>query len=187
MKSPFLTKPELKKITGTENPVDQMKILGDLGIEPVCGAESFRREDIMAYMAGKGGNAVFAEYDRLEKREPSKRRSAAEIAVSELYTKHKRRATKTGIKWGLTKKDIAHLLARAEGKCEVTGLAFNNEVVKAFSRRPYAPSIDRIDSSKGYAPANCRLVCVVTNLAMNEWGDKVITAMAKAMKENGKI
>jgi hypothetical protein len=53
------------------------------------------------------------------------------------------------------------------GVCELTGTPFD------FSGRkgnPYAPSLDRIDSSKGYTRDNVRLVCFGLNAAMNVWG-----------------
>lgn len=79
----------------------------------------------------------------------------------------------------LSKEDERVLKRRCNGKCELTGLAF--DIGKgSWSRRPYAPSIDRIDSSKGYTTDNCRVVCVAINLAMNEWGEDVYKAVAMA-------
>ncbi len=52
-----------------------------------------------------------------------------------------------------------------------------------WRRAPWAPSVDRIDSSKGYVPGNVRLVCVAANLAMNEWGEDVLARVARAYVE----
>ena len=48
-----------------------------------------------------------------------------------------------------------------QGVCEVTGIAFERK----GDRRPFMPSIDRIDSSKGYTPENCRVVLWIINAA----------------------
>lgn len=49
------------------------------------------------------------------------------------------------------------------------------------ARRPYAPSLDRIDPGRGYEPDNVRLVCAVANFAMNAWGLEPVLHMARAM------
>ena len=58
-----------------------------------------------------------------------------------------------------------------EGRCAVSGLEFSEtQVGGGKARRPYAPSLDRIDPRRGYEPDNVRLVCAVANFAMNAWG-----------------
>lgn len=98
-------------------------------------------------------------------------------------------ARKRNIDFDLTPNDMRLLLVRSKGVCEVSGLAFtlaygNQPGVKAgqrVERRPWAPSIDRIDNLKGYYVENCRLVCCVANLAMNEWGEPVLHRLAHAV------
>jgi len=62
-------------------------------------------------------------------------------------------------------------------KCKVTGIDFDLSPINGKRTRPFAPRIDRIDSSKGYTPDNIRLVCFAVNMAMNEWGDEVFDRM----------
>jgi hypothetical protein len=64
------------------------------------------------------------------------------------------------------------------GTCEVTGLPFGNV---DSGHDPRAPSIDRLDSSLGYTPDNCRLVVWVYNRAKFIWTDAVILEMARAL------
>ncbi|WP_295403742.1 hypothetical protein [uncultured Thiocystis sp.] len=52
------------------------------------------------------------------------------------------------------------------------------------TKRPWMPSVDRIDSRLGYTPDNIRLVTVAANLAMGTWGDEVLYKMADAICRN---
>jgi len=73
------------------------------------------------------------------------------------------------------------LYARANGRCEVTGIRFDRMKPESASRRPWFPSIDRKDSRGNYSLENCRIVCVAVNIAMCEWGHFVLKRMARAM------
>src|SRR5690606_21411241 len=55
---------------------------------------------------------------------------------------------------------------------------FSLERRPGWFRRPFAPSLDRIDTSTGYEAGNCRLVCVLANIALNEWGEDVFARVA---------
>ncbi len=71
-----------------------------------------------------------------------------------------------------------------QGCCAVSGLAFTDEPHKeAFVKTPFAPSLDRIDSSRGYLKGNVRLVCIAANFALNEWGDDVLRRLAHGVVE----
>ena len=66
-----------------------------------------------------------------------------------------------------------------QGHCAVSGLEFTDEVHReAFVKTPFAPSVDRINSSKGYVKDNVRLVCTAANFALNQWGDDVLRRVA---------
>lgn len=67
---------------------------------------------------------------------------------------------------------LNNLLRRSGGKCMLTGIPFSSEQ-SSGRRRPWLPSLDRIDSSKGYTDGNMRLVCSAVNIALNDWGDEV--------------
>lgn len=58
------------------------------------------------------------------------------------------------------------------GCCEVSKIPFDMTAdCIAGSRRPFVPSVDRINSSLGYTPENVRIVCYIVNSAMGTWGD----------------
>jgi hypothetical protein len=51
-------------------------------------------------------------------------------------------------------------------------------------RNKFAPSIDRLDSSKGYTTDNCRVVIYQYNVAKGIWTDSDVLVMAQALIEN---
>jgi hypothetical protein len=98
----------------------------------------------------------------------------------QLWRGARERANKKGIEFTLTREWVLKRLAT--GVCEATGIRFNSET---FIGRcgPYSPSIDRIDSSKGYTPDNCRMICWALNMGLSEWGEEVYLDIAKAFIE----
>jgi hypothetical protein len=72
--------------------------------------------------------------------------------------------------------ELKTLLLRCNGRCEVSGMKLHT--VWQGKRHPMAPSIDRIDSTKGYVRGNCRVVCYAVNVAMLHWGEDVFGQIA---------
>lgn len=92
-------------------------------------------------------------------------------------TKYRQR---NGLANGLTEIQVRQLIARSNGKCEVTGLPFADGMPSHAKRRPFAPSIDRINSTLPYSIDNCRLVCFSVNVALNQWGDGIFDLICLA-------
>jgi hypothetical protein len=56
---------------------------------------------------------------------------------------------------GFTEEDMITVWERCEGRCAVSGLEFSETLVgTGRAKKPYAPSLDRIDRSRGYEPDN---------------------------------
>ena len=76
------------------------------------------------------------------------------------------------------------------GKCELTGLPFDFTPSKNSFRNLYSPSLDRIDSNKGYTKNNVRSVLSSVNCALGEYTDEemlpILEAMVKGIKNNVK-
>jgi hypothetical protein len=75
------------------------------------------------------------------------------------------------------------LIDDGRNKCAITKIKFIFDKGNT-SRRPFSPSIDRINSKLGYTKDNVRLVCVIVNLALNEFGDENFDKMCRAYVEN---
>lgn len=98
----------------------------------------------------------------------------------------RKRASVKGLPFELSQSDIRALWERCGGKCEITGIPFDFDLLEAkHARRPYAPSLDRINNDLGYSIDNLRVVCVAVNLAMNQWGEAVLLRIAACLFSNG--
>ena len=64
------------------------------------------------------------------------------------------------------------------GRCELSGLPFVFSSVNG-DRHPYAPSLDRKDSTKGYTTENCRIILWALNMALSNWGEGVYREIAR--------
>lgn len=95
----------------------------------------------------------------------------------------KQRAKLMSAEFDLDINFIDELYVSQKGRCALTDIEFIFDK-RDSSRRPFAPSIDRINSKLGYTKNNVRLVCVVINLSLNEFGDSVFDKMCRAYVEN---
>lgn len=100
-----------------------------------------------------------------------------------IYITARKNALNRGIDFELSYDDFYEMVQRSKEKCTVSGIAFDFSFKKhgIHRRRPFAPSIDRIDSMKSYSKENCRIVCVIVNMALNSWGDEPFLKMCKAV------
>lgn len=107
--------------------------------------------------------------------------------ASAAYHRAKTNAKERGIPFLITLEDFKNIIERAGGKCEVSGIAFCFKTGRGeFRRRPFIPSLDRIDSSKPYEYDNLRLVCAMVNSAMSDYPDSLFFKMCKRVTENAR-
>lgn len=98
--------------------------------------------------------------------------------VSKLYASARKRAEKYGREFSITKEWYKNKL-EATTRCELSGLPLARSKGKGGGR--LSPSLDRIDSSKGYAPENCRIVAFQVNCALGKFGDGPFLEMCRAV------
>lgn len=66
------------------------------------------------------------------------------------------------------------------GFCEVTGLPFCLDILLT-SKRPFSPSIDKIDPKGSYTKDNCQVVCFIYNVAKGEFTHDDVMRLAKSL------
>lgn len=74
--------------------------------------------------------------------------------------------------------EFTHLALMSDGHCAITGIPFSREDRK---HAPFAISVDRIESVKGYCSGNVRFVLLAVNLGMSHWGDEAFRQIARAL------
>lgn len=108
----------------------------------------------------------------------TKRYTEADRRAKTMLTSARQRAARDGVQCTITWEWILGCLTA--GACAVTGLPFDLSRHPVFKTNPFAPSIDRINAGSDYSPANCRVVLLAVNAAMNEWGEDVFQQVASA-------
>lgn len=92
-----------------------------------------------------------------------------------LLSAAKHRAAKTNKDFNLTREWCEQ---RWTGNCELTKLPF---ILNTFRRNGFSPSIDRIDSTKGYTQDNCRFILWCVNAFKITETDADIYRVAEAL------
>lgn len=93
------------------------------------------------------------------------------------------RARKKQISYELSPEFIDVILSSQGDKCVLTGLDFVYESDSEYKVRPFAPSLDRKDTSKGYSLDNIQIVCIIANKARNEYSMEIFDQMCLARVE----
>lgn len=106
------------------------------------------------------------------------------IYIEQLFTKIKSRAKRLNRDFNLTKEFLKDLYQKQNGICSVTGMLFSDEKYNDCKRKPFSPSLDRINSKLGYTQDNVRFVCSMVNSAIGEFGDKLFDKMCREYVKN---
>lgn len=129
-------------------------------------------------MSYSGSHAYYqANKERLQKRMRDHR---VTHPARYMFYAVRNRCRKSGMEFTIDEALLAKLLE--PNVCSVTGIP--PEPLgsgKRHSRSPWAPSVDRIDSSRGYVPDNVRVVCWMYNAAKQDWSDAEVMRMVEAL------
>jgi hypothetical protein len=112
-----------------------------------------------------------------ENRGSARARQTAAGRAAQLQSNAKRRAEDKGIPFNLDRLDLIQRITA--GHCEVTGIPFDLGIGAGIN--PWAPSLDRKDSSKGYTFDNVQVVCTAYNLAKHQFPTDVLLRLARAI------
>lgn len=91
----------------------------------------------------------------------------------------RKQARARGLEFNLTEEALSDLLDAQDYRCALSRIYFDMNK-EGGARRPYGPSVDRIDCSKGYIIGNVRVICTALNYALSDWGYAVFYRLAKA-------
>lgn len=79
----------------------------------------------------------------------------------------------------LNRADMLTLLMEQDYACPVSGSYFTHDAFDGEARNPFQPSVDRIDPARGYERDNVRIVALLVNLAMADWGAEPLLEIAR--------
>lgn len=100
--------------------------------------------------------------------------------LRKLVSNSRQRAKRRRLPHDLTYDQVLSKCLRTGWLCDLSSMPFSLDK-QGCSRRPLAPSLDRIDIAQGYTDANVRVVCSALNYAMNEWGKDLYLALARGV------
>jgi len=100
--------------------------------------------------------------------------------VQRLMNSRKSTAISVGMDYDLNINSMMRVLINQGNKCAVTGIVFDYNFSDEYRSAPFGPSIDRIDSNKGYTITNVRFVCFIVNLGKNQYPQSVFDEMCIA-------
>lgn len=167
----------------------------------------FCKECIVKYskIIRKRHNQKRTEYNKKYREENRKKYNDWE---KDYYNKNNKKMNRTAKKWRITngRYKIMHLAAQSrarkkniqyelnpemieicimfqQNKCAITGIEFNHNIDENYNCRPFAPSIDRIENSKGYVLDNIQIVCNMVNKAKNIYKMEIFDEMCRKRME----
>lgn len=119
-----------------------------------------------------------------------KRQERTAVILDRLAQGCHKRAKRNGWEFDLTTQWLEERAKKQLFRCAVTGVPFE---LKTASRRgrgkrnPFAPSIDRIDCTRGYTKDNVRLVIFAVNIMLADWGDGVLDRVLEHYAERKRM
>lgn len=115
-----------------------------------------------------------------------KQRTSIRGRMGELLSSAKGRAKNKNLPIDIDLDFLLNLYEQQNGKCKLTNLELKFERNKDSKQNfmPFSPSLDKVDASKGYTKDNVRLVCVIVNLALNNFGEETFKIMCQAYINN---
>lgn len=95
------------------------------------------------------------------------------------YRGRERSAPREGKRWDLSLASYWDLVLTAGGRCQITTQPFNRYIKGVTGKRPFLPSIDRINPLDGYHPGNVELLTVIANVSLSDYGREAFLSMVR--------
>lgn len=124
------------------------------------------------------------EIERIRKKKekqekPKHEKSSRELRLKRMLYLSKQRSKIKNIEHDI---DYEWLLNNTPESCPKCGIEFSYDL--NIKMNPFAPSIDRVDSNKGYTKDNCRVVSWMYNCGKSTYTDDVLYIICKAVIDN---
>ncbi len=138
-----------------------------------------------AYSAALKGHPI--EYSTPRKPTVAEnRRLDTSAAIKKALKRSATRAQQKGWDFDLTLEWAEGILENNDYRCPMTGIPFMKLCEQRGAMHPFAPSIDRIDTSQGYTQDNTRIVLTAINIMMSDWGEDVMDEVFAGYLRNKK-
>lgn len=101
--------------------------------------------------------------------------------ASMVHKRHSSSAIERAIPFELEVSEVYGMMRSTDFRCAVSGIPFSKTMLPGRWRDPWAPSLDRIENRHGYVASNVRVVCLIANTAMNQWGYDALLRLANGV------
>lgn len=110
-----------------------------------------------------------------------------EKRIKRLFINLKQRAKEYGMEFNLDYQFLLQMYQNQGACCAVSGIRFIERREAGTRYSPHQPSLDRIDSKKGYTKDNVQFVLTAINMGKNSWPlDEVIKIWKCVIAKNRK-
>lgn len=166
----------------TTKPVDDFQVLRSAK----DGRHSWCSLCYNAYRREKGYNSKYrsADYSR-SRRAWDPHRKTIRGRASVLLSSAMKRAISKDLEFDLDLDWVAEKLDPMV--CEATGITLSMEIPDGHRIGRRSPSLDRIDSTKGYTKDNTQITCVMYNQAKSDSCHEDVVAMARSLMKKEKV
>lgn len=124
------------------------------------------------------GNTRYCSSDCLRLNQYRANMEKPEYRINKLLAGAKNRSKSKGHSFDLDLNYLKGLWDGSSGCCVLTGRKFHLGIPDPYQVHPDAPSIDRIEPSKGYTKGNVRFITYQTNVALSEYGIDKLKSLA---------